>query len=83
VRGRLGQHEEAAACYQRAAGLFADLGARWYLANVLVHLGEAREAAGDLELARGLWREALELYEELDPAAAEELAPRLANPQPG
>ena len=63
VRQLLGQHETAVRCYEQAAAIYADLGAVWYRAEVLTNLGEAHEANGERQVARDLWREALEVFE--------------------
>jgi len=63
VRHLLGQHAAAVSCYQRAAAMFAEIGAVWYRAEVLINLGDSHEATGDRRAARELWQEALEVFE--------------------
>ena len=63
VRHLLGQHEAAVSCYQRAAAMFAEIGATLYRAEALINLGDTYEAAGDRQAARDLWQEALEVFE--------------------
>jgi DNA-binding SARP family transcriptional activator/tetratricopeptide (TPR) repeat protein len=60
-----GDYAAAVACYQRALGLFREFGDRYCQATVLVHLGDTRHAAGQSELARGAWREAVAILDAL------------------
>jgi DNA-binding SARP family transcriptional activator/tetratricopeptide (TPR) repeat protein/transcriptional regulator with XRE-family HTH domain len=77
VRHLLGQHEAAVSCYERAATMYADLGAVWYRAEVLINLGDAHAGAGDRHAASELWREALEVYEQTHHPGTERLRARL------
>jgi DNA-binding SARP family transcriptional activator/tetratricopeptide (TPR) repeat protein len=77
VRHLLGQHEAAVSCYQRAADMYADLGAVWYRAEVLMNLGDTHEAAGHQQTARGLWREALVVFEQTRHPQTERLRARM------
>jgi len=60
-----GDHAAAVACYQRALGLFREFGDRYCQATVLAHLGDTRRAAGQNELARGAWHEAVAILDAL------------------
>jgi DNA-binding SARP family transcriptional activator len=62
---QLGHLPEAIACYQRALDLFRDCGDRFYEAEILVHLGDTRDAAQDRRGARDAWRQALDILNEL------------------
>jgi DNA-binding SARP family transcriptional activator/tetratricopeptide (TPR) repeat protein len=63
IRRLLGQYAEAVRCHQLAAAMYAEFGAVWYRAEVLINLGDTHEAAGDLQAARAQWQEALEVFE--------------------
>ncbi len=77
VRHLLGQHELAVSCYQKAAAIYADLGAVWYRADVLNNLADAHEASGNRQAARGLWQEALKVFEQTHHPDTERLRARL------
>jgi len=59
VRQRLGLHGDAVTCFRRAISLDREMGNRYDLAMVLVHLGETYVAVGDLAGAREAWDESL------------------------
>jgi tetratricopeptide (TPR) repeat protein len=61
----LGNLGEAAACYQRALTLHREAGDRSTEAEALVHLGDTRQAAGDLGPAQEAWQQALAIFDEL------------------
>ena len=61
----MGNLGEAAACYQRALSLHREAGDRFTEAEALTHLGETRQAAGNLAQAREAWRQALVIFEDL------------------
>jgi len=73
----LAQYEQAATCYGYAIDLLRGAGDRWAEADVLSHLGNAREAAGRTDGARTAWREALAILTELDHSDAHQLRARL------
>lgn len=58
-----GEHTEAVACYHSALRLLRELSDQGHEAVVLVHLGEAHQAAGDREAAEEAWRAALSILE--------------------
>jgi tetratricopeptide (TPR) repeat protein/transcriptional regulator with XRE-family HTH domain len=74
---QLGHHAEAVACYQRAKPVFVQRGDRFYLTEVLVHLGDSHQAAGDLEAARDAWLEALAILDELRHHNADQVRAKL------
>ena len=68
-RGRLfedaGRNEESVACFDRAIDIFADLGARWELADALAERGIANREMGNLDEAERDLGQAVRLSEEL------------------
>jgi hypothetical protein len=54
-----GDHRAAVDCYQRALGLFRELGDRCSQATVLTHLGDAQHAAEQTAAARTARHEAV------------------------
>jgi DNA-binding SARP family transcriptional activator/tetratricopeptide (TPR) repeat protein len=79
VRRLLGEHETAVTCYELAAKMYADLGSVWYRAEVLINLGDTHELAGDRQTARGLWREALEVFEQTHHPDTERVRGKIQN----
>jgi DNA-binding SARP family transcriptional activator len=77
VRRLLGQHDEAVRCHQLAAAMYAEFGAVWYRAEVLINLGDTHEAAGDRPTARELWQEALEVFEQTHHPGTERVRGRM------
>ncbi|WP_307818413.1 tetratricopeptide repeat protein [Streptomyces sp. MBT62] len=73
----LGEHSEAATCYERAVALFHDIGGRYYEADILAHLGDTHHAARNPEAAREAWTLSLAVFEELDHPDAAALRARL------
>jgi tetratricopeptide (TPR) repeat protein len=68
----LGNLAQAAACYQNALGLHREYGARFGEAETLTHLGDTRQAAGELAQARQAWQQALAILEDIqDPDAGQ------------
>ncbi|GLW35353.1 hypothetical protein Areg01_82890 [Actinoplanes regularis] len=61
----LDDHAGAVHCYQQAMMLYRALGHRYYLAQTLIHLGETQRAAGQADLARQAWQDALEICTDL------------------
>jgi tetratricopeptide (TPR) repeat protein/transcriptional regulator with XRE-family HTH domain len=71
VLQRLGLQEEAVSCFRRAISLDREMGNRYDLAMVLVHLGETYVSTGDLQGAREAWEESLLILQTLHhPSAA-------------
>ena len=64
-------------CYQRAFGLFREFGDRYCQAMALAHLGDARHAAGQTQLAREAWQEAVSILDALHHPYADTVRARL------
>lgn len=78
-----GRYDHAAGRLTEAADLWRRSGYRFALARTLKRLGTAQDATGDRAAAEAAWREARQLYLELDnPAEADELAALLARAGP-
>ena len=65
IRGQLGQHDQAIACYQNSVRIRQQTGERYGQAVTLARLGDAWHGVGDLTAARGAWRDALALLDQL------------------
>ncbi|MEV5771318.1 BTAD domain-containing putative transcriptional regulator [Streptomyces antimycoticus] len=76
----LARYADATGCYERALDLVRGVGDRFNETEILHHLGDTRLAAGDHEAARLVWRQALEIAEEIGHPAADELRDRLMDP---
>ena len=74
---QLGRHAEATACCQRALDLHRETGNRWGVAETLGHLGDARHAAGDPEVARTAWEEALAILDDMHHPDADQIRAKL------
>jgi tetratricopeptide (TPR) repeat protein len=77
IHRQLGDHREATTCYRQALRLYREAGDRYNEADVLTHLGEASDAAGDPEAARGTWRQAVRILDELGHQDADQLRSKL------
>lgn len=73
---------EAAACYQRALGIFQTVGDRWGAADTLTNLGDICRAAGELLHAREAWQQALGILDDLQHPDAAEVRAKLARTDP-
>ena len=78
----LGRLEEAIGCLRTAVGIIAGLHTGYYETTMLVHLGDAYHAAGDMGPARQSWREALDTLENLNHSDADQVRARLRGQQP-
>ena len=78
----LGRLENAIGCLRTAVGIIAGLHMGYYETTMLVHLGDAYNAAGDVGPARQSWREALEILEGLNHSDADQVRARLNGQQP-
>ncbi len=78
----LGRLEEAIGCLHTAVGIIAGLRTGYYETTMLVHLGDAYHAAGDMGPARQSWREALDILEGLNHSDADQVRARLRGQQP-
>ncbi|WP_285643113.1 BTAD domain-containing putative transcriptional regulator [Lentzea sp. NBRC 102530] len=67
----LGRYEEAEANYLRSVELQATLSYRHYQADTLVRLADMKRELGELDAARGYYRAALDVYDELGNAQAD------------
>ena len=73
----LGRLEEAIGCLRTAVGMIAGLHMGYYETTMLVHLGDAYHAAGDMGPARQAWQEALAILENLNHSDADQVRARL------
>jgi DNA-binding SARP family transcriptional activator/tetratricopeptide (TPR) repeat protein len=78
----LGRLEEAISCLRTAVGLIEVLRTGYYQTTMLVHLGDAYYAAGQLPQARQAWQEALAILEDLDHSDADQVRARLDGEEP-
>ena len=78
----LGRLEEAISCLRTAVGLIEVLRTGYYQTTMLVHLGDAYHAAGQLPQARQAWREALAILEDLNHSDADQVRARLDGEEP-
>ncbi|MEU7906729.1 tetratricopeptide repeat protein [Actinoplanes sp. NPDC049118] len=77
VHHHLGAYAEALACYRRSRELFRDQGDRRLEAIILTHIGDTHLAAGDPGMAHDAWRQALDIYEEIDHPDSAEIRAKL------
>jgi tetratricopeptide (TPR) repeat protein/transcriptional regulator with XRE-family HTH domain len=75
----LGNFTRAAACYQHALSLHRESGYRFNEAVALNHLGDTREAAGQLVQARQAWQQALDIFDDLEHPDADQVRAKLAS----
>jgi tetratricopeptide (TPR) repeat protein len=65
IHHQLGDPQQAITCYQRAIEILCLPAGGWHgivEATVLNHLGDAYHATGKPAVARGMWRDALDIY---------------------
>jgi tetratricopeptide (TPR) repeat protein len=62
---QLGRHDEAITCFRTAVDIMDGLRAGYHLAPMLIHLGDACQAAGDYGGARQSWLKALVILDDL------------------
>ena len=74
----LGRLDEAISCLRTAVGLIEVLRTGYYQTTMLVHLGDAYYAAGELPQARQAWQEALAILEDLNHSDADQVRIKLA-----
>jgi tetratricopeptide (TPR) repeat protein len=74
----LGRHREAITCHQRSLTLYRELGDLQHQADALIQLGDAQQAAGNLEAAREAWQRSVTILEHLDHPDAGQFRARLA-----
>ncbi|WP_083929332.1 tetratricopeptide repeat protein [Catelliglobosispora koreensis] len=73
----LGETRQALACYQQAADLFAEVGDRHGLSEVLSHLGDCHLAMGEPEAAGQAWQQALTILVDINHPDQHDLRARL------
>jgi tetratricopeptide (TPR) repeat protein len=83
VLQQLGLHSEAVPCFLRAVTLDREMGNRYDLAMVLIHLGETYASTGDLRGAREAWDESLLILRTLHHPTAVLVRGRLTALAPG
>ena len=81
IYNRLGEHEEAIACFYESLDLLAGHGNRYKAAEALEHLAEAYSAIGDLPDARAALEQALSILEAMRHPAAATVRDKLADLQ--
>jgi DNA-binding SARP family transcriptional activator len=70
IHHQLGHHDQAIACYEEALRVQGDTLIAEERATVLLHLGDAFQAAGEAVQAGSAWRQALSILEDMgDPGA--------------
>ncbi|MDX8142612.1 BTAD domain-containing putative transcriptional regulator [Lentzea sp. BCCO 10_0061] len=75
----LGRYEEAEANYLRSVELQATLSYRHYQADTLVRLADMKRDLGELDAARGYYLAALDVYDDLGNAQADDVRELLAS----
>jgi tetratricopeptide (TPR) repeat protein len=75
----LGDFARAAAHFEFALGQCRDYGDRFGEAVILTHVGDARQAVGELPQARQAWQQALTIYKDLEHADADKVRAKLAS----
>ncbi|MEV4178204.1 BTAD domain-containing putative transcriptional regulator [Nonomuraea sp. NPDC049709] len=65
VHSRMSDHQGAIVCFERALGLFRDLGHRFHEGNTLIHLGTAYEAVGRSVESVRCWQRSTAILDEL------------------
>ena len=78
---RLGQHQQAATCYQHALTMFQNVGDRFNEAKTLAHLGDVHHALGRIDAAGDAWRCALAILDGLGHGDADQVRARLSPPR--
>jgi tetratricopeptide (TPR) repeat protein len=75
----LGDFARAAAHFEFALGQCRDYGDRFGEAVILTHVGDARQAVGELPQARQAWQQTLTIYKDLEHADADKVRANLAS----
>jgi tetratricopeptide (TPR) repeat protein/DNA-binding XRE family transcriptional regulator len=79
VHQRLGDHASAVTCFLNAITLDREMGNRYDLAMVLLHLGDTYALTGDGDGARAAWEESVLILEVLHHPATGEVRSRLSS----
>jgi tetratricopeptide (TPR) repeat protein/transcriptional regulator with XRE-family HTH domain len=74
----LGNFAEAIACCERAISIFREIGEPYHEATVLVHLGDAHDAAGQSARAQAAWQQSLVILDGLGHPDAVDIRAKLA-----
>ena len=77
---RQGRISDALDHYRQAQGIFREIGDQRTEASILVELGQAQRAGGQADAARQSWQAALDMFEELGDARAEQVRSQLRDP---
>ena len=78
----LGHYRQAIACYGNALRLYWELGNLRNRATTLAHLGDTYQASGYQEVARGAWKQALDILDGLHHPDAGQVRARVRAPGP-
>ena len=81
IEHHLGNFAPAAAHFEAALALSRDISDAPLEAEILIHLGDARHAAGELPQARQAWQQALAILDDLQHPGADQLQAKLASTQ--
>lgn len=73
IHHRIGQPEQALACYRKAVDILHQLGDLYDESRALTHLGDALHETGDLAAARRAWQDALVILDDLDHPECDQL----------
>ena len=79
---QLGNHARAVPCFLNAVTLDREMGNRYDLAMVLLHLGDSCASTGDARKAREAWEESVAILQALHHPAAGAVSGRLASLAP-
>ena len=79
---QLGQRDQAIECDRRSVSVFRDLGDQHLLAEALTQLGDHLQDSGSPQEARGAWREAFAILDDLRHPAAGQVRARLSQLDP-
>lgn len=85
IHHQLGNPQQAITCYQRAIEILHLPEGGWHgivEATVLNHLGDAYHSTGRPAVARGMWRDALDIYTLRDMPEADEIRHKLSGLRP-
>jgi tetratricopeptide (TPR) repeat protein len=78
IHRHLGDRRQAVACYLQARDLFREVGQSEGEADSLTYIGDIHYDNGDVDAARHSWRQALNIYGQLDHPRVEHVRAKLA-----